>query len=164
MTSAPDRPLLAFDAAPGGTMLLPAREAVLARLAEQLPSTDGASAALLVVGLLRRGDGPPIAPATLAQVTTVLARSLRGEDWLGSAGPAEFAVVMSGSVTGAEAAAGRLMAGIARLDIPGVSAAAGLAALGPELTAGEVLRRATVSLTAARRVGPRTVVQHRLPY
>jgi hypothetical protein len=45
-----------------------------------------------------------------------------------------------------------------------LSAASGLATLTSELSAGEALRRGTVSLTAAQRVGPRTVVHHRLPY
>ena len=72
------------------TTLLPAREAVLARLAEQLPATDGTPATLLILGLLRRDDGWPTPATTIAQVIMLLARSLRGEDWLGSSGPAEF--------------------------------------------------------------------------
>jgi GGDEF domain-containing protein len=146
------------------TTLLPPREAVLAHLTEQLPSTDGAPATLLIVGLLRRDDGWPTPQSTLAQVTMLLARSLRGDDWLASSGPAEFVIVMSGSTTGAQAAAERLVAGVAGLGIPGLSAAAGLAPLTTGLSAGEALRRATVSLTVARRVGARTVVTHRLPY
>jgi GGDEF domain-containing protein len=170
MTIAPIHPALAAVPAPDDTTvadvtaLLPAREAVLARLADQLPSTDGAPATLLIVGLLRRDDGWPTPQNTLVHVTTLLARSLRGDDWLASSGPAEFVVVMGGSITGAETAAARLVAAVDALGIPGLSAAAGLAPLSPELSAGEALRRATVSLTAARRVGPGTVVQHRLPY
>jgi GGDEF domain-containing protein len=94
----------------------------------------------------------------------LLARSLRGDDWLASSGPAEFVIVMGGSTTGAEAAAMRLVAAVEALELPDVSAAAGLAPLSTELSAGEALRRATVSLTAARRVGAGTVVQQRLPY
>jgi GGDEF domain-containing protein len=169
MTIAPPRS--AFAAVPGTddvavadvTTLLPAREAVLARLAEQLPSTDDAPATLLVVGLLRRDDGWPTPQSTLAQVTMLLARSLRGDDWLASSGPAEFVIVMSGSTPGAQAAAERLVAGVAGLGIPGLSAAAGLARLTTGLSAGEALRRATVSRTAARRVGAGTVVTHQLP-
>jgi len=164
MTLAPNRSALLATPAIDGMAMLPVREAVLARLAGQLPSTEGASATLLIVGLLRRDDGRPVPAATVAAVTTLLAGSLRGEDWLGSSGPAEFVIVMSGSSTGAEAAAARLIAGVAALDVPGLSAAAGVAPLSPELSAGEVLRRATVSLTAARRVGAGTVVRHRLPY
>jgi hypothetical protein len=146
------------------TSLLPAREAVLARLAEHLPATSGTAATLVVVGLMRRDDGRPVAESTVTQVTALLARSLRGEDWLGGSGPAEFVVVMSGSATGAEIAAARLVAAVEGLGVPGLSAAAGVAPLTPDLTADEALRRATVSLTAARRVGCGTVVQHRLPY
>ncbi len=144
--------------------LLPAREAGLARLAEQLPATSGTAATLVVVGLMRRDDGRPVARSTVAEVTALLARSLRGEDWLGGSGPAEFVVVMSGSATGAEIAASRLVAAVEGLGVPGLSAAAGVAPLTPDLTAAEALRRATVSLTAARRVGCGAVVQHRLPY
>jgi hypothetical protein len=146
------------------TPLLPAREAVLARLAEQLPLTTGTTATLLVLGLLRRDDLRPVEQSTVAQVTALLASSLRGDDWLGGAGPAEFVIVMAGSATGAEIAAQRLIAAVEGLGVPGLSGAAGLAPLTPDLTAGEALRRATVSLTAARRVGCGTVVQHRLPY
>jgi GGDEF domain-containing protein len=147
-----------------GTTLLPAREAVLVRLTDQLPATDATPATLLVVGLLRCDDGRPTPRAALTQVTMLLAGSLRGDDWLGSCGPAEFVVVLSGSATGAQIAGHRLVDAIAELGIPGLSAAAGVAPLAADLTAGEVLRRATVSLTAARRVGAGTVLQHRLPY
>jgi GGDEF domain-containing protein len=146
------------------TTLLPAREAVLARLAEQLTATDGTPAAtLLIIGLLRRDDGWPTPAATVAQVTTLLARSLRGEDWLGSAGPAEFVIVMSGSAVGAHTAAHRLVSAVEGLGVPGLAAAAGIAPLFADLTAHEALRRATLSLTAARRVGPGGVVQLRGP-
>jgi GGDEF domain-containing protein len=145
------------------TVLLPAREAVLDRLAEQLPSAGTAPASLMIIGLLRRDDGWPTPQATLAEVTTLLARSVRGDDWLGSSGPAEFVVVLGGPVTAAETAAARLVAAVADLGIPGLSAAAGVAPLTADVTAGEVLRRATLSLTAARRVGPGTVIRYREP-
>ena len=117
------------------------------------------------VSAFRQGDdGEALPRPILAEVTTLLARSLRGDDWLASSGPTEFVIVMAGPALGARAAADRLSAAIADLAVPGLSAAAGLATLTPDLTAGEALRRATVSLTAARRVGPGTVVQHRLPY
>ena len=145
------------------TTLLPAREAVLARLAEQLPATDGTPASLLIIGLLRCDDGWPTPAATVAQVTTLLARSLRGEDWLGSSGPAEFVIVMSGPATGAHTAAHRLVTAVEELGVPGLSAAAGIAPLAADHPAGEALRRATLSLTAARRVGAGGVVQLRGP-
>ena len=87
MTLAPNHSTLAAvpsvddSAVADVTTLLPAREAVLARLAEQLTATDGTPAAtLLIIGLLRRDDGWPTSATTVAQVTTLLARSLRGED------------------------------------------------------------------------------------
>jgi GGDEF domain-containing protein len=169
MTIAPNHPALAAvptddSAVADVTTLLPAREAVLARLGEQLTATDGTPAAtLLVIGLLRRDDGWPTPAATVAQVTALLARSLRGEDWLGSSGQAEFVIVMSGSPVGAHTAAHRLVTAIEGLGVSGLSAAAGIAPLGADLTAGEALRRAMLSLTAARRVGPGGVVQLRGP-
>jgi GGDEF domain-containing protein len=167
MTIAPNHPTLAAvpsaddSAVADVTTLLPAREAVLARLADQLTATDGTPATLLIIGLLRRDDGWPTPAATVDRVTTLLARSLRGEDWLGTSGPAEFVVVMSGSAVGAHTVAHRLVSAVEELGVPGLSAAAGIAALTADLTAGEALRRATVSLTAARRVGPGGVVQLR---
>jgi len=131
MTIAPNHSTLAAvpsaddSAVADVTTLLPAREAVLARLAEQLTATDGTPAAtLLMIGLLRRDDGWPTPAATIAEVTMLLARSLRGEDWLGSSGPAEFVIVMSGSTVGAHTAAHRLVTAIGGLGVPELSAAA----------------------------------------
>ena len=170
MTIAPNHPTLAAvpsDAADTAvadvTALLPAREAVLARLAEQLPATDGTPATLLVIGLVRRGDGWQTSAETIAQVTRLLARSLRGEDRLGGSGPAEFVIVMAGPAVGAHTAAHRLVTAVEGLGVPGLSAAAGIAPLSADLPAVEALRRATRSLTAARRVGPGGVVQLRGP-
>jgi len=133
------------------TTLLPSREALLEHLHERLPRTVRTSATLMVIGLVRRDAGWPTAQTTLAEVTTVLARSLRGGDYLAKSGPGEFVVVLSGPVDAAVSAAGRLVASIASIGIP-------------ELTASEVLRRGLVSLTAARRVGAGTVIRHREPY
>jgi len=146
------------------TSLLPAREALLAHLGERLPLTVRTSATLMVIGLLRRHDGWPTAQSTLTEVTTLLARSLRGGDYLAKSGPGEFAVVLSGSVETAFVAAERLVASIAVLGIPKLTAAAGVTALAPELTVAEVLRRGLVSLTAARRAGAGTVIRYREPY
>jgi GGDEF domain-containing protein len=165
MTIAPNDSTLAAvrpDADP--IALLPPRDAVLARLAEQLPTTDVKPATLVVLGLLRSDDGLSTTPSALARVTALLASSLRAEDWLGSSGPAEFVILMAGPSLGGRVAADRLVAAIAALEIPGLSAAAGIAPLAAHLGPGEALRRGTVTLTAARRVGPCTVVQHREPY
>jgi GGDEF domain-containing protein len=146
------------------TALLPAREAVLARLDRQLSAPDGTPAAtLLIIGLLRRDDGWPTPAATVGQVTSLLARSLRGEDWLGSSGAAEFVIVMSGSAVGAHTVAHRLVTAVDGLGVPGLSAAAGIADLSAGIPAAEALRRATLSLTSARQVGPGGVVQLRGP-
>jgi GGDEF domain-containing protein len=146
------------------TTLLPSRDALLEHVAERLPLTVRTSATLMVVGLLRRDEGWPTAQSTLADVTTVLARSLRGGDYLAKSGPGEFVVVLSGSVDAAAAAAERLVTSIGELGIEGLTAAAGIAPLTPEVTAPEVLRRGLVSLTAARRAGAGTVIRHREPY
>ncbi len=148
------------DAVPA---LLPTRASVLERLAERLPMSGQQAGTLLVLGLLRRDDGWPTPTTTLTRVTALLAQSLRGEDWLASAGPAEFVVLMWGPVPAAGTVAVRLITAVHDLGIPGLSASAGLAGLAPELTPGEVFRRATLSLTAARQQGPHTVVAYRAP-
>ena len=145
------------------TSLLPTRETVLDRVAERLPSADVQPATLFLIGLLRRDDGWPIAQSTAVQVTTLLARSLRGDDWLGSSGAAEFVVLLSGTETAAKTAAERLVRAVADLGIADMSAAAGIAALSPDLTANEVFRRATLSLMSARQVGAGAVSRYREP-
>ena len=152
-------PAAAETAVADVTALLPSREALLDRLTEGL--TTPAPATLMVIGLLRRDDGWPTAQSTLAQVTTLLAGSLRGDDWLGKSGPGEFAVVLAGPATAAENAAARLVSAVPGLGIPGLTAAAGIAPLTPGAGAAEVLRRALVSLTGARQVGAGPVVVHR---
>jgi GGDEF domain-containing protein len=166
MTIAPNTQTLA--AAPEAavadvTTLLPSRDAVLDRLAEQLSGSVAATSTLMVIGLLRRDDGWPTAQSTLAAVTTLLAGSLRGDDFLGKSGPGEFAVVLSGPVTAAQTAAARLVAAVPGLGIPELTAAAGIAPLTGDADAAEVLRRALLSLTAARRVGAGTVITYREP-
>jgi len=162
MTIAPSFPTSAVAPA-DVTALLPSREALLDRLAEQLAAPT-VPATLVVVGLLRRDDGWPTAQTTLASVTTLLAASLRGDDWLGKSGPGEFTVVLAGPVTAAETAAARLVAAVPTLGVAALTAAAGIAPLTAGITATEVLRRALVSLTAARRAGAGTVILHREPY
>ena len=144
-------------------VLLPTRDDLLERLAAVLPSSTTHPATLLMIGLLRRDDGWPTATSTLAQVTQLLARSVRGDDWLGAPGAAEFAILLDGPATAAEVTAARLTTSITALGVPGLSAAAGFAPLQPELPASEIFRRATLSLTAARRVGARTVLRYREP-
>ncbi|UOY03820.1 GGDEF domain-containing protein [Blastococcus sp. PRF04-17] len=168
MTTAPkhDLPTAPCDdaAVADVTTLLPSRDALLERLGERLTVTVRTSATLVIIGLLRRDEGWPTAQSTLAAVTGLLARSLRGDDYLAKSGPGEFAVLMSGPADAAEPAATRLSAAISDLGIEGLTAAAGIAQLAPELSAEEVLRRGLVSLTAARRAGAGTVIRYREPY
>ena len=166
MPIAPLSPTVGFSAAAthpaaDATSLLPTRETVLDRLAERMPMADQQAGTLLILGLLRRDDGWPTPRSTLAAVTTLLARSVRGDDWLASSGPAEFVVLMWGPVAAAETVADRLVTAVADLDVPGLAASAGIAALAPGLAPGEVLRRATLSLTAARQQGARSIIRYR---
>jgi GGDEF domain-containing protein len=168
MTIAPIHPSLTGPAAATAavadvTSLLPTRDTVLDRLAERMPVSDEQAGTLLILGLLRRDDGWPTPASTLATITSLLARSVRGEDWLASSGPAEFVVLMWGPVAAAETVAERLIAAVADLDIPGLAASAGVAGLAPGLAPGEVLRRATLTLTVARQRGPRSVIAYREP-
>ena len=144
--------------------LLPAREAVLARLAEQLPATEGTPACLLVIGCCaattagrrRRARWPRSRCCSRARCAPTTG-------WRAPAPPSSSSSC-AGPAVGGRVAADRLVAAIAALGIPGLSAAAGIAPLAAHLSAEEALRRATVSLTAARRVGAGTVVQYREPY
>lgn len=164
MTTAPNTPTVA--ASPGAavadaTSLLPSRSAVLDRLGELLSAAGGPPHTLMVIGLLRRHDGWPTAQSTLARVATLLAGSLRGDDFLGKSGPGEFAVVLTGPVTAAETAATRLLAAVPALGIPELTAAAGIAPLsGDDDDADEVLRRTLRALAAARQEGAGAVVRY----
>jgi GGDEF domain-containing protein len=145
------------------TSLLPSRTALLDRLAERLPFAGTQPLTLFVLGLVRRDDVLPVAQSTLASVTRLLARSLRHDDWLGSHGPAEFAVVLRGGETAAKTAAERLVRAVADLGVPGLFAVAGVASVSRDLTADEIFRRATLSLAAARQVGAGAVIRYREP-
>lgn len=145
--------------------LLPTREDVLARLEQKLASAERPGGTLLVLGLLRRDDGWPLSERTRTAVTTFLARSLRGEDWFGSSGATDFAVLTDAPPVAADSIAERLVAGIARLGVAGLCGAAGLVPLAgdADVDADELLRRATVGLATARRTGPGAVVPYSEP-
>jgi diguanylate cyclase with GGDEF domain len=161
MTTVPQEPgLHAVEAADGLRAMLPPRAAVLDRLAELRPGSAERPVSLLIVGLRRRDDGWPIPPAALDEVTMRLARGLREDDWLGRCGPTEFVVLVAGPAAAAEGAAARLVESIDTEQIRHMTAAAGVAALAPELSADEVLRRAMVSLTTARSLGAGQVVAY----
>lgn len=141
--------------------LLPTRAQLFDRLAGQLPTVGTKPAVLLLIGLLRRDDHWPTSADSLTTVTTLIARSVRGADWIARSGPSDFALVLHGSEETAENAAHRLTAAIAGAGIPGLTAAAGLADLSAELTASEMHRRANLCLTAARSVGAGQVIRYR---
>jgi hypothetical protein len=143
------------------TSLLPGPNSVSAHVAERLSATPDVPAALIVLGLVRRDDSGPIAAGALAAATSVVARSLRGDDWLGRSGPDEFAVLVGGAAEDAEVAATRLATTITGLGIPGVGACAGVTALEEGTTAAETMRRAVLSLQTARSLGAGRVVRHR---
>lgn len=146
--------------ADGLRAMLPPRAAVLDRLVRLLPGSAPRPASLLVVGLRRRDDGRPIPPTALDEVTVRLAGGLRADDWLARCGPTEFVVLVDGPVATAEGAAIRLVESISTEQIRHMTAAAGVAALAPGLSADEVLRRAMVSLTTARSLGAGQVITY----
>ena len=140
--------------------LLPTRAELIEHLDERAAVADEQTATLVLVGLLRRDDGWPTPASTLATITGFFARSIRGEDHLARSGPTEFALVFTGPVNAAEAAATRLVAAVSAAGVPGLSAAAGIAGLAPGVSGGEVHRRATLCLAAARSVGGGQVITY----
>ncbi|MGR6967078.1 diguanylate cyclase domain-containing protein [Geodermatophilus sp. URMC 61] len=139
--------------------LLPGPNSVSAHLAERLAAVSTVPGALIVLGLLRPDDTRPAGPSSLAAATAVVARSLRGDDWLGRSGPEEFAVLLSGTAEDAEVAAIRLVTAITQPGIPGLDACAGVTALEEGTTAAETLHRAVESLHTARTQGAGSVVR-----
>ena len=143
------------------TSLLPGPNSVSAHLAERLSAVPAVPGALIVLGLLRRDDTWPTAARSLAAATAVVARSLRGDDWLGRSGPNEFAVLLRGTAQDAAVTATRLAATITGLGIPGLGACAGVVALEEGTPAAETMRRASVSLHTARSQGAGSVIRYR---
>lgn len=140
--------------------LLPPRAAVLDRLAETMPATEESAATLVVVGLRRRDDGWPIPTEALDRIVALIARELRGDDWLALSGPTEFAVLLPAPVIAAQSVADRLLTRINDAWIREMTASAGIAALAPGLAASEVLRRATLCLATARTMGAGRVITY----
>ena len=143
------------------TSLLPGPNSVSAHLAERLAAVPAVPGALIVLGLLRRDDTWPTATSSLAAATAVVARSLRGDDWLGRSGPNEFAVLLRGTAQDAEVTATRLTTTITGLGIPGLGAYAGVVGLEEGTPAAETMRRATLSLHTARSQGAGSVIRYR---
>ena len=142
------------------TSLLPGPNSVSAHLAERLAATPRTPGALIVLGLLRHDDTWPTPVDARAAVTAVVARSLRGDDWLGRSGPNEFAVLLGSTAQDAEPPAVRLAATVSELGIPNLGACAGVAALEEGATAGEILRRAVLSLQTTRSLGAGRVIRY----
>ena len=155
------QPRTSGEDATDAATLLPTRAELFVRLGERMDGADESPAVLLLIGLVRRDDSWPTPASTLGTVTALVARSLRGEDWLARSGPSEFAVVLDGTADSAETAALRLTAAVAATGIEGLTAAAGIAPLQAGLSASEVHRRATLCLTAARTVGAGQVIRYR---
>ncbi|WP_369132348.1 diguanylate cyclase [Modestobacter sp. I12A-02662] len=140
--------------------LLPTRVQLLERITERASSSAVAPAALVLIGLLRRDDGRPLPADGLHRVAGLLSASTRSDDWLARSGPTEFAVLLDGAAADAETASNRLVAAVAAAGVAGLTACAGIAGLSPDTSAGEVHRRATLCLTAARSVGGGRVIRY----
>jgi hypothetical protein len=139
------------------TSLLPGPNSVTAQLTERLAAEAEVPAALVLVGLLR-ADGTEAATAgNLAAATVVLARSVRGDDWLGRSGPAQYALLLGGGLPGAMTAAARVVSAISALGIPGLGVCAGVTLLEAGTPPREVLRRAAAGLASATAAGPGAV-------
>jgi hypothetical protein len=135
------------------TSLLPGSNSVLAHLAERLAAVAEVPGCLVVLGLHRPDDDGPAAHGHLAAATSIVARSVRGDDWLGRAGRNEFALLLSGGVHGAVTAAARVVGAISELAVPGLGVCAGVTVLEPGVPAREVLGRATAALASATAAG-----------
>lgn len=140
--------------------LLPTRAALLDRIAAHLPASGVTPAALVLVGLLRRDTGWPLPSSHLDRVAGALSADVRGDDWLARSGPSEFAVLLGATAHHAETAANRLLDVIAGAGVPDLTACAGIAGLSPDASPGEVHRRATLCLTAARSIGGGRVIRY----
>ncbi|MGY1688915.1 hypothetical protein [Geodermatophilus sp. SYSU D01105] len=135
------------------TSLLPGPNSVTAHLGERLAAVAEVPGALVLVGLLGEDGTRAVLPGSLAAATVVVARSVRGDDWLGRSGPAEYALLLSGGLSGAMTAAARVVAAISALEVPGLGVCAGVTLLEAGTSPGEVLRRATDALGSATAVG-----------
>ncbi|MBB3676987.1 GGDEF domain-containing protein [Modestobacter versicolor] len=155
-----DLPQLTSAVVTDAVTLLPTRATLLDHLAERSPSSDVAPAALVLVGLLHRDTGWPMPGSHLDRVAGALSADLRSDDWIARSGPTEFAVVLNGAAPDAETAANRLIRTVLGVEIPGLTACAGIAGLSPDTSASEVHRRATLCLATARSVGSGQVIRY----
>jgi hypothetical protein len=139
------------------TSLLPGPNSVTAHLTERLAAAADVPGALVLVGLLRQDGTAATTPGSLAAATAVLARSVRGDDWLGRSGPAQYALLLSGGLQGAMTAAARVVGAISGLDVPGLGVCAGVTLLESGTTPRKVRGRATTALASATAAGPGAV-------
>ncbi|MPQ97901.1 diguanylate cyclase [Modestobacter sp. I12A-02628] len=140
---------------------LPGRQELLDHLARLQPTSHEAAGTLLLIGLVHTEATVYPAATVLDTATSLISYALREGDLLGRAGPAEFAAVVQGSDADADAAAARVLAAVGAARIPGLTVAAGTAALQPDRRPAEILRRATLSLTVARSIGGGQVIRYR---
>jgi GGDEF domain-containing protein len=139
--------------------LLPGPTALHHRLADRLADPAAQPGCLVVVGLLRKDTGWPLAAQSLTTITALLAGALRGDDWLAREDHTEFGVLVDGDATEGDVVAARLT-GVVSGAVTGVHASAGVVTLEAGLTAHEVERRALLCLDAARHRGPQAVVHY----
>jgi PAS domain S-box-containing protein len=141
---------------------LPNRSALTHRLAAVLRDPAGSPTSLVLLGV----DGLPEGDAgeVLRELTSRVSRVLRGDDWLARAAVREFAVLVHGSIAEAEVVATRLVAAVEPFPTGSgtirLTAAAGVSPLGPDVDAGEALRRGDLALRSARAAGPGRVRRH----
>jgi PAS domain S-box-containing protein len=143
---------------------LPNRAALVRKLGAVQREAAGRPFSLAVVGV-NGLDADVLAPGTeaavLLAVTSRLTRVLRGEDWLSRGKDGEFVIVVAGSKAEAETLAGRLVAAVGPVSIPGgtlhLTANAGVAGLTGDVDTGEALRRGDLALRSARASGPHAV-------
>jgi PAS domain S-box-containing protein/diguanylate cyclase (GGDEF)-like protein len=141
---------------------LPNRAALVRRLgAVQREGRPFSLAVIGVDGLASEALTSDAESAALRSLTSRLTRALRGEDWLARGKDGDFVVLVAGSIAHAETVAGRLVAAVGPLPIPGgmlhLTAAAGVTALLPDVDTGEALRRGDLALRSARTAGPAAV-------
>ncbi|HEV7188716.1 MAG TPA: EAL domain-containing protein, partial [Blastococcus sp.] len=143
---------------------LPNRAALVRRLGA-VQRTGGRPYALALIGvdgLATEALTPDAEAAALRSLTSRLTRALRGEDWLARGKDGDFVVLVDGTIADAETVAGRLVAAVGPLAIPGggilhLTATAGVTTLLPDVDTGEALRRGDLALRSARNAGPAAV-------
>jgi PAS domain S-box-containing protein len=142
---------------------LPNRAALVRRLGA-VQREGGRPYALALVGvdgLATEALTPEAETAALRSLTARLTRALRGEDWLARGKDGDFVVLVDGTIADAETVAGRLVAAVGPLAIPGgilhLTAVAGVTALLDDVDTGEALRRGDLALRSARTAGPGSV-------